>query len=104
MEVILYKKAICNFETALGIAFSANSHEEQFWICDSLAEFFRDESGLENVNAHVEQAETHAFDNGYKQGRAIFTQAEVWCRSGPPQGLSPDGRRSTGNPVYWPPM
>ena len=72
------KKAIHHFETAIGIASPPNWHEELFWIHYALIELFRDGDELDDANAHIEQAKSHADGDVYRLGRAMYMQAEVW--------------------------
>ena len=76
------EEAIHHFETALKIASPFNWHDLLFWTHYSLAGLFGDEGKLEDENTHIEQAKSHAVDGAlqYELGRAMQTQAEVWCR------------------------
>ncbi|KAF9787199.1 hypothetical protein BJ322DRAFT_707230 [Thelephora terrestris] len=73
-------KAIEHFETALGIASAFDWHNELFWTHYSLAKLFSEEGRLGDAHAHIEQAKSHAVDNAYDLGRAIFLQARIWYR------------------------
>ena len=76
------EEAIHHFETALGIASPFSWHDLLFWIRYSLAELFGDGNKLDDQNAHIEQAKSHAVDGAlqYQLGRAMQMQAEVWYR------------------------
>ena len=76
------EKAVHHFETALEIASSHNWLEELFWTRCSLAILFCSHGKLDDANAHVEQAKSHAIDNhnAYNLARAMTLQAEIWHR------------------------
>jgi tetratricopeptide (TPR) repeat protein len=74
------EKAIHHFKTALGIASPPNWHDELFWNHYYLAGLFRDEKELDEANAHITQAKSHAFDDTYKLGYAMQLQASIWYR------------------------
>ena len=76
------KKAIDQYETALGIASSSNWHGEQFWILCSLAELFRDQGRFDNAHAHVERAKSHAANSACNMGRAMELRARIWYKQG----------------------
>ena len=74
------EKAIEHFETTLGIASAFGWHNELFWTHYSLAKLFSEEGRLDDAHTHIAQAKSHAVDNAYDLGRAIFLQARVWYR------------------------
>ena len=74
------KRAIHHFEVALGIASRFEWHDEMFWIHDSMARLFYNEDELDDAQAHVTQAESHAVDDKYRLGHAMEMQAGIWYR------------------------
>jgi tetratricopeptide (TPR) repeat protein len=76
------EKAIHHFETAIEIAFPFNWHEELCWIHYALAELFLGEDELDDANARLEQAQSHAVDRPYRLGRVVHLQAKVFYRQG----------------------
>ena len=74
------EKAIHHFETALRIASPFNWHETLFWTHYCLARLFGDGGKLDDQNAHIERAKSHAVDGAlqYELGRAARIQARVW--------------------------
>ena len=74
------EKAICHLKTALSIASPSNWHGQSFWIHFRLASLFRDEDELNDANAHVETAKSHAAGHPYNLGRAMEMQARIWFR------------------------
>ena len=76
------KKVLHHLETALGIATPFDWHEELFWAYHSLAQLFLDQGKLEDANARVQQAKSHAVGDSYKLGCAMRMQAAVWYRQG----------------------
>ena len=74
------EKAICHFETALGIASSFNWNDQLYWIHCSLADLFRDEGEFDDAHFQIEQAKSHAVDDAYKLARAVEMQAWVYFR------------------------
>ena len=73
-------KAIEHFETALRIASAFDWHNELFWTNYALAKLFVEEGRLDDAHVHIERAQSHAEDNAYDLGRAIFLQARIWYR------------------------
>ena len=76
------RKAIQHSEVAIGIASPFNWHDELFWTHFSLVKLFCEENELDNAQSHIERANSHAFDDAYKLGRAMNWQAEIWYRKG----------------------
>jgi tetratricopeptide (TPR) repeat protein len=76
------EKAINHYETALGIAFSFNWHDQQFWIRYALAGLFRDQGRFGDAHAHIERAKSHAVNDAYNLGRAMELHAWIWYRQG----------------------
>ena len=74
------EKAIHHLEAALVIASPLNRHDLSFWIHYELAVLFLDEREIDNANAHIEQATSHAVNNTYHLGRAMELQAKSWYR------------------------
>ena len=72
------EKAINHYETALGIASSFNWYFEQFWNHYNLALLFFRASKLEDANAHIGRAKSHAINDPYLLSQAMEVQAEVW--------------------------
>jgi tetratricopeptide (TPR) repeat protein len=75
-------KSIHHFETAIGIASPFNWRDDLFWNHFDLIALFLpgDELDLDEANAHVEQAKSHAVNDAFKLGRATQMQASVWYR------------------------
>ena len=73
------EKAIGHFNTALRIASPFNWKGTLFWVHLDLAGLYRDEGDLEDANTHIEQAKSHAGDDLFKLGSAMWAQARVWC-------------------------
>ena len=73
-------QAIHHYETALKIASPFNWHFPLFWIHYSLAGLYGDVGKLDDQNAHIERAKSHAVGGAlqYELGRATRMQAEVW--------------------------
>ena len=71
-------KAIHHFEVALGIASSFGWHGRLFWINRSLAWLFLNEGRFDDAQVHVDRAKSHAIDDAYKLGCAMYLQAWVW--------------------------
>jgi tetratricopeptide (TPR) repeat protein len=72
------KKAVHHFELAIGIASSSNWHDQLFWTHYKLAGLFRNEGRLDDAQAHVEHAKSHAVDSAYNLGYATVEQAFIW--------------------------
>jgi tetratricopeptide (TPR) repeat protein len=72
------EKAIHHFEIALRIASPFNWNHHLFWIHHSLARLFSQDDRFDDAHAHIEQAKSHATENAYRLGTAIFLQAEIW--------------------------
>jgi tetratricopeptide (TPR) repeat protein len=71
-------KAIHHFETVLRIASPPNWRDTLFWTHCDLAELFQDEGEFDDANVHLQQAKSHAVDDPYQLGRAMYMQACVW--------------------------
>ena len=76
------ERAIHHFEAVLRIASPSNWHDQLFWAHYSLARLFGDVGELDDQNAHIERAKSHAVDGAlqYELGRVTRMQAEVWYR------------------------
>ena len=74
------KKAIRQFETALGIASAFDWPNELFWARYSLALLLSQNGRFEDAHAHIEQAKPHAVNSAYNLGFAVFLQARIWYR------------------------
>ena len=76
------EKAVHHLETALEIASSHNWLTQMFWTRRSLAVLFRDQGKLDDANAHVEHAKSHAISgrDTYELASAMQLQAEIWHR------------------------
>ena len=74
------EEAIHHFEMALRIASPFNWHNSLFWTHYALAELYGSGGKLDDRNAHIERAKSHAIDGAlqYELGRATRMQAEVW--------------------------
>ena len=72
------EKVIHHFEIALRIASPFNWNHHLFWIHHSLARLFSQDDRFDDAHAHIEQAKSHATENAYRLGTAIFLQAEIW--------------------------
>jgi tetratricopeptide (TPR) repeat protein len=71
-------RAIHHFELALGIASTFDWHDFPFWVHYHLAGLFRNEDRLEDAQAHVEHAKSHAADDTYFLTCVMEEQAWVW--------------------------
>ena len=74
------EKAIKNFETAIGIASTINSHNILFWSNYYLSELFFSENRSDNAHTHVERAKSHAINSSYLIGRAMEMQTGFWYK------------------------
>ena len=74
------EKAIHHFEIAIGIATPFDWHDHLFWVYYKLVELFLGEGRLDDAQAHVEQAKSHAIDGPYNLGSAMLLQAAVWYK------------------------
>jgi len=76
------EKAVHHLKLALGIASSFNWHGELFWAHYELAGIFRNEGRLDDAQAHVEHARSHAVyeNNAYFLGHVMGEQAWVWYK------------------------
>ena len=71
------KKAIHHNEVALGIASSFDWPDLLFWVHYGLAGLFRCQGRLDDAQAHVEHAKSHAVNSAYYLGHATEEQASV---------------------------
>ena len=76
------EKAIHHFKAALDIASPFNWRDELFWIHHDLAWLFADEDELDDANAYIQRAKSHAVDNTFYMAQAMEEQARVWYRQG----------------------
>ena len=74
------KKAFQHYKTALGIASRSEWNSELFWIHHSLAVLLQDEDKLSDAHVHIEQAKSHAVNNAYHLGCALYLQAWIYYR------------------------
>ena len=76
------KQAIHHFETILKLASPYNWRAALFWTHHSLAELFGGRGELEDANAHIERAKSHAIDGtlSYELARAMAIQVHIWHR------------------------
>jgi tetratricopeptide (TPR) repeat protein len=74
-------KAVHHFEAALGIAstFNWNSHQV-FRVHLSLAGLALGEEELNNAQAHIERAKSHAVEGAHYLGCAMTIQALIWLQ------------------------
>ena len=74
------KKAIHHFEVTLGLASSSNWLNLLFWIHFFLAELFYDEGMVEDANAHIGHAKSHAANDHDANllAHAMEFQAVFW--------------------------
>ena len=72
------EKAICHFETALGMASSFNWNDQLVWTHYSLASLFCDEGEFDNAHFQIEQAKSYAVDDAYALARAVEMQAQFY--------------------------
>ena len=72
------EKAIHHNEVVLEIASLFNWHNILFWAHYGLAGLFRNEGRLDDAQAHVEHAKSHATNSAYRLGYATEVQAWVW--------------------------
>jgi len=88
------EKAVNNFEAALGIASSFNWHDELFWIRYSLAKLFFDRGRFGDAQAHIERAKSHAVNNTYCRGHAMYLQAQLWYQQDRLEQAKSEGLRA----------
>ena len=84
---ILYLKgrkeeAIHHLNTALEIASRHHWHDHLFWVHYSMADLFLGAHEYDETHTHIEQSKSYASGDGYKLGRAMQLQAEVWYFQG----------------------
>jgi tetratricopeptide (TPR) repeat protein len=73
-------KAIQHFKTALEIVSPFNWRDALFWNYHDLARLYLNEGDFDEANAHIKHAKSHAVDDIYSLGCAIYLQASVWYR------------------------
>ena len=76
------EKAIQHLEATIGIASPFDWHGQLFWAHLALARLFCNENEFHNAQSHIEQAKSHAIDDAYNLGRAMYWQAEIWYGQG----------------------
>ena len=74
------KKVIHHFEVALEIASTFNWHVPLCSAHYGLTWVFLKQDRLNDAQAHVELAKSHAVDGAYYLGLVTELQARVWCR------------------------
>ena len=74
------KEATHHFEVALRIASPFNWHGQLFGAHRFLAGLFCDEGRLDDANAHIEHAKSHAANSAYDLGVAMGMQAMIWSK------------------------
>ena len=77
------ENAIRHFETALRIASPFNWHDHLFWNHYSLSELFFSGGRFDDAHAHIERAKSHAINDPYLLGHAMYLRAQFWgdqCR------------------------
>ena len=74
------EKAVHHFEVALGIASSFNWHEQLFWIHYRSAYLSFTQGRLDDADAHLECAKSHALGDPFRLGHAAVMQASSWHR------------------------
>ena len=62
---------------ALGVAFSFNLAYKLFWVDFSLVRVFYEEGRLDDAQAHIERAKSHAVDDAYLLACALHVQAQL---------------------------
>ena len=72
------EKAIQHFRIAIGIASRFKWREQLFWNHYRLAKLFLREEELDEADAQIKEAKSHATNNPYTVARAMETQAEIW--------------------------
>ena len=74
------EKVIFHFKMTLQIAIPFDWHDALFLTHYSLAQLFRDQSKLEDAQAHIERAKPHTIDSAYYLGLILELQASVWYK------------------------
>ena len=74
------EKAISHFKTALEIATPFNWNSILFWNHTSLVALFRDNSRLEDAQAHIERAKLYTINSPYTLAYATWMQAVIWYK------------------------
>jgi len=74
--------AINHFEIVLGITSCLNLHNLQFWSHYSLAKLFSAEGRFGDAYTHVEHSRSHAANDTYNLGIAMYLHADILCEEG----------------------
>jgi tetratricopeptide (TPR) repeat protein len=74
------EKAVHHFEAALGIASPFNWHDRYFGIITPGGLFCDEEKVRRCTGNHIEQAKSHAAEDGSNLGLAMEMQARIWYR------------------------
>jgi tetratricopeptide (TPR) repeat protein len=74
------EKAIHRFKSALEIGSRFSWRDVLFWNHHDLAELFLKEDEFDEASAHIEQAKSHAVNDPFWLGCAIYMQAHAWYR------------------------
>ena len=74
------EKAIHHLEAALAIASLFEWRAQLFWIHHSLGILFLDQCEFDSAHLHAGQAKSHAVENAYYLGRAIYLRAIILYR------------------------
>jgi tetratricopeptide (TPR) repeat protein len=82
------EKALHHLEIALGIASTFKWQSQLLRVNQVLALLFIDNHKLDDANAYIEQAKSHAHNDAYNLGRTMTTQAEIWYRQGRHEGAT----------------
>jgi tetratricopeptide (TPR) repeat protein len=91
------EKAIHHFNTALEIASPRNWNDQLFWIHFGMAEMFRVEQKYDEAHVQIELAKSHAEDEIYKLGRAMYTQAHILYLHDKFEDAKPEALRALEN-------
>jgi tetratricopeptide (TPR) repeat protein len=75
-------KAIHHYEAALAITSPFNWEDQLLWIHHALARLFLDEHEFSSAHTHIEQAKSHAANDGYNLGCATELHATILYRQG----------------------
>jgi tetratricopeptide (TPR) repeat protein len=76
------EKAVHHFKVALGIASPFNWHDVLFTNHHDLANLFRNAGEFDEASAHIKRAISHAVDDPYSLGCAMYLQTMVWFGQG----------------------
>ena len=74
------EEAVHHFETALRIASPFNWRDILVGTHHDLAGLFINENELDEANAHIQQAKSHAADDPHLLGCTMYMQTRIWCR------------------------